>query len=131
MMWFDLRGSQEMGREPTPPDINVSWLGPRAITIIFIEDFIFRVRFIFRPGCARLSHAAGHSLISSDIHGSTHVRKGEQRAASGFLCEKMQSFKKGKRLPCPGCFSCSSHCNNHQVWSGLHFGRMSCNRRER
>lgn len=39
-MWFDLRGSQEMGREPTPPDINVSWLGPWAITIIFTLSFV-------------------------------------------------------------------------------------------
>lgn len=50
MMLFDLRGSQEMAREPTSPDINTSWLGPQTIAVIFTGDFIFHVQFIFRPG---------------------------------------------------------------------------------
>lgn len=41
MLLLDLRGSQEMAREPAPPDINTSWLGPRAITIIFILSLMF------------------------------------------------------------------------------------------
>lgn len=68
-----------MAREPPPPDINMSWLGPRAIAIIFTGNLIFHVRFIFRPGCARLSHAAGNVLISSDINGSTHMREDSLR----------------------------------------------------
>lgn len=102
-MLFDLRASQEMAREPTPPDINTSWLGSRAVAIIFAVDFIFHVRFIFRPGCARLSHAAGHVLISSDINGSIHMGEVSGGWLLG-LCEKKQSFEKGKGLPCLGCF---------------------------
>ena len=73
MILFDLRGSQEMARGPMPPDINRSWLDPRAIAIIFTGDFIFHVRFIFRPGCARLSHGAG------DFNDSTHMKEGSLR----------------------------------------------------
>lgn len=79
MLLFDLRGSQEMAREPMAPDINTSWLGPRAIAIIFTGDFIFHVRFIFRPGCARLSCAPGHVLISSDINGSADMKEDSLR----------------------------------------------------
>ena len=76
---FGLRGSQEMAGEQTPPDINMSWLGPRAIAVIFTGDFIFHAQFIFRPGCARLSHATGHVLISSDLNGSAHMREDSPR----------------------------------------------------
>lgn len=68
-----------MVREPAPLDTNTSWLGPQAITIIFTGDFISHVQFIFRPGGAKLSHAAGHALISSDIYGSAHMREDSLR----------------------------------------------------
>lgn len=82
--------------DPPPTDINTSWLGPQATAIIFGGGFICHVLFVFRPGCATCSRAAGQALVSFDTDGGTHGERGPAKVGRASLLVSHPLRKAGK-----------------------------------